>query len=442
MMKEHTTTTVNPGSPTSGQSNPGTGQACTSGSVPTPEDKDNTKPPPPRPETNGANEAHPSEAAPENKTSDPPDSERTWRHLGELKKAPPDSDTELIKPRYLCVSGGLLLIGPSGIGKSSLVVQLVTAFSLGLPSLGFTPVRPLKILIIQAENDETDLADMRDGVFAGMSLTAQQIEEAGKKIVVVTEDTMRGGKLCSERIGPLLEEHTPDLLVIDPTFAYIDGDTISARDVGIFLRSQLNPLIRKYQCGLILVHHTNKPGKESSSKNPGFDHSYLGSGSADFTNWARAVVVLQKVRDQQFDLWASKRGHRLQWKSSHGETVIVKRIAHCKTPGRIWWEEMTEQEVAAQRASEESSANGQKSVKKTVAAAPTTKDLLALIPATGAIAKLVLIRKAEEAMIKPYRTRAMIQELVQSNRIKEFDRKRDGKRPEVMIERVEGTPQA
>ena len=37
----------------------------------------------------------------------------------------------------------------------------------GRPLFGIVPARPLKSLLIQAENDEGDLAEMRDGVIAG-----------------------------------------------------------------------------------------------------------------------------------------------------------------------------------------------------------------------------------------------------------------------------------
>jgi hypothetical protein len=69
---------------------------------------------------------------------------------------------ELLRFRFLCRRGLLLLCGPTGIGKSSFAMQCMILWALGLPAFGIAPVRPLKSLLIQAENDEGDLAEMRE----------------------------------------------------------------------------------------------------------------------------------------------------------------------------------------------------------------------------------------------------------------------------------------
>ena len=84
--------------------------------------------------------------------------------------------TELLKQRYLCQGGGLLLVGPTGHGKSSLAMQFMIKWALGQPVLGFEPARPLKSLLIQAENDDGDLAEMKSGVFNGLNLSPEDCE--------------------------------------------------------------------------------------------------------------------------------------------------------------------------------------------------------------------------------------------------------------------------
>src|SRR5205807_1283581 len=76
---------------------------------------------------------------------------------------------ELLRHRFLCRVGGLLLCGPTGIGKSSLALQMMMRWAAGRECFGIEPVRPLKSLLIQAENDDGDLSEMRDGVSAGLN---------------------------------------------------------------------------------------------------------------------------------------------------------------------------------------------------------------------------------------------------------------------------------
>src|SRR5688572_7473410 len=88
--------------------------------------------------------------------------------------APQDDPATLLGRRYLFRGGALLLVGPTGIGKSSFSMQCMLSWALGQPVFGIAPFRPLKSLLIQAENDEGDLAEMRDGVVKGLSLNEQE----------------------------------------------------------------------------------------------------------------------------------------------------------------------------------------------------------------------------------------------------------------------------
>ena len=62
-------------------------------------------------------------------------------------------------------------------------------WALGRACFGITPTRPLKSLLIQAENDDGDLAEMRDGVIAGMDLTDDEKKTAMENVIVFQENT-------------------------------------------------------------------------------------------------------------------------------------------------------------------------------------------------------------------------------------------------------------
>lgn len=109
------------------------------------------------------------------------------KKLSEFKK-PVNDPAELLKHRYLCKGGGLLLVGSTGLGKSSLAMQLAIKWALGQPCFGLEPARPIKSLIIQAENDEGDLGEMKDGVFNGLNLSMEDQAKAEDNIHIYSEN--------------------------------------------------------------------------------------------------------------------------------------------------------------------------------------------------------------------------------------------------------------
>ena len=143
---------------------------------------------------------------PEEKPLAPPEA----KLLSALVRHPDGDPNELLRHRYLCRGAGLLLVGPTGIGKSSLAMQAMILWAIGKPMFEIQPAKPLKSLLIQAENDEGDLAEMRDGVMAGLNLTAEEREMAMKNVIVAREDARTSFNFFGEAVRPLLEQHKPD----------------------------------------------------------------------------------------------------------------------------------------------------------------------------------------------------------------------------------------
>jgi hypothetical protein len=224
-------------------------------------------------------------------------------------------------------------------------MQAMILWALGRKCVGVAPVKPLKSLLIQAENDDGDLAEMRDGVIAGLNLTPVQVQTALACIIVACEDTRTGATFTNCTLAPLLAKHRPDLVWIDPALAYLGGEASAQKDVGGFLRNLINPLLHRFECGGILITHTNKPpsGREKSHWTAG-DFAYSGTGSAEWANWARAVLALRSIGSHDvFELRAGKRGARLGWKDFDGQRSYVRHLAH-GTKG-IYWREATPDEI-------------------------------------------------------------------------------------------------
>lgn len=257
------------------------------------------------------------------------------KSLGAFVRPAPGDPEELIKDRYLCRGAGIMLFGGTGLGKSSLAIQLPAQFALGRGDFGIEPARPLRSLIIQSENDDGDIAEFRDGTFAGYSYSGSDINKVQESVSLYSEVDRRGTDFLGQIVRPLLERHRPDLLWLDHALAYFNKNPSSPEDVGKFLREGVNPLIREYKCGVIILHHTPKPSEKRLEWSDR-DYSYGGFGSVEWSGWARGVLSIEEVSEMVFLLRASKRGPRLKWKDpATGKPTCRRYIAW--TRDKIFW---------------------------------------------------------------------------------------------------------
>lgn len=261
------------------------------------------------------------------------------RPIGEFVVPPPGDPSELLKHRYLCRRGSLLINGPTGMGKSSFILQCFALWSNGLPCFGICPFRPLRCLLIQAENDDGDMAQMRDGIATGLGFTEAQRRIFFENVLIKDSSGITGKAFVTEVLTPLLDLYVSDLFAVDPALSFVGGDVKEQKVVGEFLRTYLNPLIFAHDCSCIMLHHTNKPhvGKEKANWANG-ELAYLGSGSSEWANWARAVLSIQSIgKHGIYRLHAAKRGARLGWKDDEDTLIYEKLIRHSKEKNIICW---------------------------------------------------------------------------------------------------------
>jgi hypothetical protein len=296
---------------------------------------------------------------------------------------------------------------------------------LGKSIFGIKPARPLSSLVVQAENDKGDMAEIRDGIINGLELTQVEANAACRNIHVCSESTRTSGSFFDQVIVPLLEKHTFDLLVIDPVLAYLGGEANSQKDVGGFLRNSLNPILQKRGIAAIVVHHTNKPpsGKEKRDWTPE-EFADLGAGSAEWANWPRAVVALRSTGMKDscggsiFDLCLGKRASRSGWRDPETEAVVFsKAIRHARRMGDICWHEVPPDELA--------------SVEEKGAA----EDLLEAVRPGETIEKKQLIEMKVRG-IGVVRGRRFVEELIATGQFEVQKVKRKGAPPQVFLRRA------
>ena len=111
-----------------------------------------------------------------------------------------------------------------------------------------------------------------------------------------------------------------------------------------FLRNGINPLLEKYQCAAIVVHHTPKTNFRTTENWKATDWMYAGAGAADITNWARGVLVLDPTSARGvFKLIAAKRGSRIGWEDVLGRKQDIRYFSWVDKG--IAWREATPEEI-------------------------------------------------------------------------------------------------
>jgi hypothetical protein len=261
-----------------------------------------------------------------------------------------DETQTLLGNRYLCRSGGMFVVAPSGMGKSTLSLQMAVLWCCGLVAFGIKPKKALRILIVQSEDDEGDCTEMAQ-VMNHLELTAEE-----KLLVEQNTELIRCNDLVGRRFIEALKAQLTeakdngcpfDLVIINPYGVFLGADVKDTNACTQFLNEWLNPILSEFNTGAILIHHTAKTNFQNTDKYSLWDWAYHGAGAACITNWARAILAIKPETENMtvFRFIAAKRGKRIgdQWKDAFERFFTWSTL-----PGVLRWEDASpEQEAAA-----------------------------------------------------------------------------------------------
>jgi hypothetical protein len=208
--------------------------------------------------------------------------------------------------------GAILISGPQKIGKSLFGTQLALSLASRTEFLGF-PVgaAEYRSLILQAEvapkrmkerfeKQVTDFpAEARDRVLSASVFSAIKLDTAD----------------CVRQVADWVDQHAPDLLIVDPLSNFHGGDENEAQDM-LRITTALDAL-RAKGVAVVLVHHHGK----GSGERQNVGHK------------ARGSSVLPGWYDSHFSLeWATFGSiARLKFELRHAETpedVILRLNPH------------------------------------------------------------------------------------------------------------------
>ena len=228
--------------------------------------------------------------------------------------SPTNDPDNLVGNRWLTRGSSMILSGGSGIGKSSLLMQLCMQWAVGRDFFGIGGERPLRIGVVQAENNTGDLAEAFQGVARGLGLNPEEHERLRANLSFRTE-TVRTGAAFLDYARRFIIKAKLDMIICDPLLSYFGADLSNQESVSLFLRNQLQPILQSTGVCWIWIHHIAKPAKERDGEPPTLmELAYSGFGSSELTNWAREIAVIQEVghhTPRKFRLAFCKRGGRL-----------------------------------------------------------------------------------------------------------------------------------
>ena len=219
--------------------------------------------------------------------------------------------TETFEEMPALVSGILpkasivFLGGSPGSFKSffSLFIMVLGAIGGKQGFLGKTDVRPMRILLFDEESGPRRLKKriekIRDGY--DLALTAEtpmhyccfsgiKLDRPAKKKKNSLENSI--AEKDEPLVSGMIKKHKPDLIVFDTITRFMVGKENSSDDVrNIF--ANLRPIVEKYRCTMLLLHHPPKRGESLR-------------GSGDFEGMADVVLSLKKKKENTYSLELSK----------------------------------------------------------------------------------------------------------------------------------------
>lgn len=215
----------------------------------------------------------------------------TWQALLMREVVPPEFVVDGLIPRR----GVTLLMGEGGIGKSFVVIDLAYSVGSGGKFLYHFDCTPGGVLIVDLENDEATIARRIQKINAGR----HEVDGStcAVPVFIVRKDDLSAVELRideekgKDALCKLVEQHRPQLLVIDPLVAIHgsdENDNLKMRQ----LIMRLQDIARRFDLAVVLVHHLRKRGVIN-------DAGQMIRGASDLRNAVDSHLSLRKVSKEQ-----------------------------------------------------------------------------------------------------------------------------------------------
>ena len=307
------------------------------------------------------------------KSPAPADESDGARKLSEINKvlADEDNDNLIFKPVWLKKGIAAMISAPSGVGKSTLAMQFAYSWALGRGMFGLNPVRPLRIGILESEDDEDEMLMFRDSMKRGYmkfcGWTEEEVKAAENRIYSIPTEGKTGKEfvdlLKQAQLKAIKRDNAPyDLIIINPLMGFTGFDLSDNSKMLAFTRDWLDPVIKgmdpelPVRTALLIINHLTKVNKDAVKFGFGSDEfsQYAAYGGGALSAWIKATfTIINDIHHKDwYKLVMGKRSKHVDWPPTPPQmksTATMKMLRQNETTpedGRLlFWHEVPWSEV-------------------------------------------------------------------------------------------------
>lgn len=215
----------------------------------------------------------------------------------------PENDN-ILGDRLLARGQSLTLLGPGGIGKSRLLLQMAACHITGRPFIGLrTQQAGLRWLVLQTENSNRRLQQDLDHLRSWLG--RDEWEEVGRQLFLHTLEkghdsfVQLDAPQARQRLADQVERCEAGVVCFDPLNCFGSGDLNSDSDmrqtcawITEICRS-VNP-----ECAIVVLHHA-LTGRAGAARATGYDRASFGRNSKLLHAWTRGQINLAPAHPTQ-----------------------------------------------------------------------------------------------------------------------------------------------
>jgi AAA domain len=210
-----------------------------------------------------------------------------------------DDSDDYFGDRVLAAGQQCTMIGPGGVGKSRLSLQLAVCMIAGLLFLGMpTRAKGKKWLFVQTENSNRRLHCDLKKIVPAFGLTKEEIANLDQNLFIHTLENETDSFLNLlypenyAAVNSLVQEVRPDFVVWDPLNSFTYNDLNSDMD----MRALVCAILALTHAGnpnrAPLVLHHSLTGKMGAARAVGWDKASYGRNSKALHAWTRSQINL------------------------------------------------------------------------------------------------------------------------------------------------------
>jgi RecA-family ATPase len=170
----------------------------------------------------------------------------------------------------------MLLVGPSGVGKTQVSLQFMIHLALGKDYLHYKIRNAIKVIFLSLEMDHGSLKQFL--LKMNMDLTEEESATLAENFVIVPhgEPWALNQPIGQQHLVSLLDATMPNIVFIDSIGSALKGPISSDETVQPYL-DFIDQARKKYNLSFWAIHHMRKqqPGSHSATQDDVYGNQYL-----------------------------------------------------------------------------------------------------------------------------------------------------------------------